>query len=207
MKKYDRSYLTKTVRHITAAWLIIGVLNAVRVLASAPDTDFIPQMHARLFLVIPAVTCVIPWILFSIVSFFILKTWGHFSKHAVRTMEKGLVKHDFADPYVLKSSGENFAIDSKDGRVAYVSNYAPYDFQCAAACDLCSIKADYARSLSGGIGGVYFSFIHQGQETRIHTFISNRSYSRNNPRIVSGMEKANMYVALLTKAAAGEQLD
>ena len=97
----------------------------------------------------------------------------------------------------FKTSNAYLAIDGVDGRIAYVSNHNPLEFQMAEAKDLQNIKTDLMKGPLGGATAVYFSFIYNGKKTKVHTFLSNQAYNLKSKEIMEGISKADMYVNLL----------
>ena len=60
----------------------------------------------------------------------------------VLSVRVGLEEHHFQDVSTFKTSNAYLAIDGVDGRIAYVSNHNPLEFQMAEVKDLQNIKTD-----------------------------------------------------------------
>lgn len=129
--------------------------------------------------------------------------WGGFSRRSKKTFERGLEENHFLEVSTFKTSNAFLAIDGTDGRVGYVANMNPGEFQMAQAKELENIKVDYMRAL-GGASAVYFAFTYKGKQTKVYTFLSNRAYSMSSDAVTEGTEKAQIYVDILTRAKNAE---
>lgn len=58
------------------------------------------------------------------------------------SVRAGLEEHHFQDVSTFKTSNAYLAIDGVDGRIVYVSNHNPLEFQMAEVKDLQNIKTD-----------------------------------------------------------------
>lgn len=125
--------------------------------------------------------------------------WGGFSHRSKKTFEKGLEEHHFQDVSTFKTSNAFLAIDGTDGKVGYVANMNPGEFQLAQAKELENIKMDYMKVL-GGASAVYFAFTYKGKQTKVYTFLSNKAYAMSSRQVTEGTEKAELYVDILTRA-------
>ena len=125
--------------------------------------------------------------------------WGGFSRRSKKTFEKGLEENHFQDVSTFKTSNAFLAIDGTDGKIGYVANMNPGEFQLAQAKELENIKMDYMKAL-GGASAVYFAFTYKGKQTKVYTFLSNRAYAMSSRQVTEGTEKAELYVDILTRA-------
>lgn len=133
----------------------------------------------------------------------LMLSWGGSGKKSKKTFDEGLEQHNFKDISTFKTSNAYLAIDGSDGRVAYVSNHNPMEFQVAEVSDLSKIKTDMMRGPLGGASAVFFSFVYRGQRTKVYTFLSNRAFSLKSGEILEATAKADMYVDLLKGMQAG----
>ena len=149
------------------------------------------------FMTVMLVTfCVIACFL-GVVFCAIYLSWSGSGKKSKKTFDEGLKERHFQDISTFEPSNAYLAIDGVDGRIAYVSNHNPTEFQMAEVKDLQDIKTDMMKGPLGGATAVYFSFIYNGKKTKVHTFLSNQAYNLKSKEIMEGISKADMYVNLL----------
>lgn len=124
---------------------------------------------------------------------------------ARKTMEKHSKKENFekSSTFVTDGSftiGAIVKIDENTGRVAYVSNWNPYEFQIVQAKDLTNIKSSYIKAPLGGTQYVYFEFYYKNKRVRIPTFTSRYVFSLQSQAVLEGISKADAFCDLLTNA-------
>lgn len=189
MKKVDGKYLLKQMIVVVIVAIAIGVLSGVLLKASNLFGD-ISGGAIVTFMVILMLVVGIP-------GYAIYFAWGGSDMKAYETFMKGLAEHNFQNVSKFKTSNAHLAIDGIDGRIAYVANYNPYEFQLAELKDINNIRTDVMKGPLGGATAVWFSFIYNGRKTKVYTFLSNQAYSMQSREILEGISKADMYVKLL----------
>lgn len=117
-----------------------------------------------------------------------------------KTMEKNSELANFHDYATFYSSGAIIRIEKSTGRIAYVSNMNPFQFQQISAKDITDIKSDYIKGPLGGTSYVYFEFGYLDKKVRIPTFTSNNAYSLNSSEVLEGISKADKYAEILQNA-------
>lgn len=121
---------------------------------------------------------------------------------ADKTMEKNSELANFQGYTTFYSAGATIRIEKGTGRIAYVSNMNPFQFQLVSAKDITDIKSDYIKGPLGGTSYVYFEFNYLGKKVRIPTFTSNNAYSLNSEEVLEGISKADRYAEILENAQA-----
>ncbi|MBO4687429.1 MAG: hypothetical protein J5636_02865 [Clostridiales bacterium] len=150
-------------------------------------------------------------IAFSIIALFFLwlvsmsATNSYSGKIARKTMQKGAEAEQFgqcstftaAAPYTL---GQILKIDSKTGRVAYVSYQNPKQFQLVHARELTNITSSYVKGPFGGTRYVYFEFYYKNKRVRFATFTSRSMYSLKSKQVLEAISKGDMFRDILLRA-------
>lgn len=75
----------------------------------------------------------------------------------------------------------------------------PKEFQIAEAKDLSNIRTGTQGGALGGVTMVYFAFEYKGVTTKVHTFMTNGSYSKTSEEVLEEISKADMYVDMLNR--------
>ena len=189
MKKVDASYILKQMllRAILATVLGLAIEIAMCIAWDGPML-FGPTMT---FIVI----C---WVIVFIV-YGLHMAWGGSDKAAGKTFDAGLEEHQFREVSTFSTSNAFLAIDGVDGRIAYVSNYNPKEFQIAQVKDVSRIESGMNKGPLGGATAVYFSFMYKNKKTKIFTFLTNSAYSLKSAEVIEAVSRADMYVDMLKK--------
>ncbi len=117
-----------------------------------------------------------------------------------KTIEKQAAQNGFVNYSRFRSNGAVLLIDEQAGRIAYVANQNPYEFQVISAKDIYDIKSSYKKGPLGGTGYVYFEFFCNNKRVRIPTFTSNQMYSLKSAYVLEGISKADTYCEILQSA-------
>lgn len=94
------------------------------------------------------------------------------------------------------------AIDVKEGKLAVVGRYNPFQVQYLDASRITSAEVKDGRGVTGGTSLVSFVFCVDGMKFKIPTFSSNRCYNMKSNEVIRGIEKAEKQVELLLAAKA-----
>lgn len=117
-----------------------------------------------------------------------------------KTLEKGSEEHNFRDYSTFYSSGATIRIEENTGKIAYVSNQNPFEFQVISAKDISHIRSSYMKGPLGGTSYVYFEFFYNKKRTRVPTFTSNQAYSMQSSEVLTAISKADAYCEILENA-------
>ena len=119
---------------------------------------------------------------------------------AEKTLEKGTQEHNFRNYSTFYSSGASIRIEENTGKIAYVSNQNPFEFQVISAKDISNIRSSYIKGPLGGTSYVYFEFFYNKKRTRVPTFTSNQAFSMNSSEVITAISKADAYCEILENA-------
>ena len=119
---------------------------------------------------------------------------------AEKTLEKGTQEHNFRNYSTFYSSGASIRIEENTGKIAYVSNQNPFEFQVISAKDISNIRSSYIKGPLGGTSYVYFEFFYNKKRTRVPTFTSNQAFSMNSTEVFTAISKADAYCEILENA-------
>lgn len=189
MKKVDAGYMVKQILMIAVFATVLGIAAVVGL--SIAFDDHIRYDNMMTFIVIA-------WIVVFIV-YGLRMAWGGSDRASEKTFDAGLDEHQFREVSTFSTSNAFLAIDGVDGRIGYVSNYNPKEFQIAQVKDLNRIEAGMNKGPLGGATAVYFSFIYNNVPTKIYTFLTNSAYSLKSAEVIEAVSKADMYVDMLKK--------
>jgi len=131
------------------------------------------------------------------------------NKFTQRIMEKTIAENAEANGFyncsTFTTHNAILKIDAEHGKIAYVCNLNPTEFQVISAKNITDIKSDYQKAPLGGTAYVYFQFVYEGVRIRIPTFTAIHCvYSLQSAEVLEGISKADAYAELLqrTKNAA-----
>lgn len=119
---------------------------------------------------------------------------------AEKTMENNSKEKKFSQYNTFYSSGAIIRIDEPTGRIAYVSNQNPFEFQMISATDISKIRTYYMKGPLGGTSYVCFEFVYNGKRVRIPTFTSDKPYSMESSEVLTAISKADAYCKILQNA-------
>lgn len=122
-----------------------------------------------------------------------------------RIMDKTIVRNAEANGFGCCSTfithNAVLMINEQTGKIAYVCNLNPTEFQVISARDITDIKSDYNKAPMGGTTYVYFQFVYRGTRIRIPTFTAIHCvYSLQSGEVLEGISKADAYAELLERA-------
>lgn len=135
----------------------------------------------------------------SVIIWALRLSWGGSSSKASDTFDEGLVKNEFKQYVTFQANDGFLAIDGVDGRVGYVANLNPKQFQIARADQISEVKSDYIRAPFGGTSGVYFSFKFNGKVTKNYTYLTNGNASLKSEAVMDAIAKADYYAEILSQ--------
>lgn len=121
-------------------------------------------------------------------------------RFAEKTMEKYSKEKKFTQYNTFYSSGAIIRIDENTGRIAYVANQNPFEFQMISARDISKIRTHYIKGPLGGTSYVCFEFVYNGKRVKIPTFTSNQVYSMESSEVLTAISKADAYCEILQNA-------
>lgn len=138
-------------------------------------------------------------LIFWIISFaYGNKLMAHIS---AKTIEKNAFKQGFDKAYRFSSFNSDIMIDVLNGRIAYISHFAPYSFQVVNAKDIINIGFDHSKMISTTMTHyVYFQFTYQSKQFRLPTFRSKQIRPISSPNVQEALQTAERYSLLLQSA-------
>ncbi len=118
-----------------------------------------------------------------------------------KTVKKNAAKHNFDKAYTFYTNNATLMIDTAGGRIAYISNLDPWEFQMISAKDIADIKNDYKKGVFPGTTHyVYFQFSYQGKAMKFPTFTSKRYRSLTMDKVQEGLKNAAACAEILRAA-------
>lgn len=186
MKKYNLKFFVIQMAIIVGISLAVGLFFGLR--SNSPLAMIILLTGFFTFLI-------------SIFYFFV---YGSVitDRFTMRTEKKYSEERGYADCETFYSNSEILKINEKDGKIAYIANQNPFEFQEVSAADISGIRTGYIKGPLGGTSYVYFEFVYKGKKKRIATFTSNSAYSMNSEEVVEGISKADYFCEVLNNAKA-----
>lgn len=121
-------------------------------------------------------------------------------KLAERTERKYSEERGYANCQTFYSSAEIFKVNVEKGKIAYIANQNPLEFQEISAAELTNVKSGYVPGPFGGTSYVYFEFMYQKQRKRIATFTSNQPYSLDSGEVAEALDKADYFCDVINQA-------
>ena len=144
-----------------------------------------------------------PVFFIGVVFFFLIIIWlislatGGSSRKSEKTFNENIAAHNFQKAVIFETNDGFLAIDRVDGRIGYVSNHNPKEFQMANRSEISDIQSSYVKGPLGGTTMVYFSFRYNNKVTRIPTLISNQALSLKSDAVLEAISKADSYAEYL----------
>lgn len=184
MKKFSPKFLVIQILVIFAISLIVGICVGINSVNPVPG--------------IIGVTIFVAFV----VSIFYFALFGHIltDKIAMKTERKYSAERGYSNSETFYSSAEIFKVNVENGKIAYIANQNPLEFQEISAADLTDVKTGYFPGPLGGTSYVYFEFMYQGKKKRIATFKSNQAYSLQSGEVMEAMSKADYFCEIINKA-------
>lgn len=132
------------------------------------------------------------------------------NKFTRRIMDKTIAENAEANGFyncsTFTTHNAILKIDAEHGKIAYICNLNPTEFQVISAKNITDIKSDYQKAPLGGTAYVYFQFVYEGMRIRIPTFTAIHCvYSLQSAEVLEGISKADAYAELLQRAKAAAQ--
>ena len=120
-------------------------------------------------------------------------------------IDNTVLKHAAANGFgycsTFTTHNAKLLIHAEAGKIAYVCNLNPTEFQVISAKEITDIKSDYIKAPLGGTTYVYFQFVYNGTRIRIPTFTATHCvYSLQSAEVLEGISKADAYAELLQRA-------
>lgn len=182
MKKVDLKFLLAQIGILAAVSLVIGWIISI---ANGEATN--PEMIIPMFLMF-----------FFILGCIYMGLSSLFTRKLVKkTINAKAAENGFANCSTFHGSGAVLKINEQAGKIAYVANQNPFEFQVISAKDIYDIKSSYKKGPLGGTGYVYFEFYYNKKRVRIPTFTSNQMYSLKSAQVLEGISKADTYCEIL----------
>ena len=117
------------------------------------------------------------------------------------TILKHAVDNGFGYCSTFTTHNAKLLINAEAGKIAYVCNLNPTEFQVVSAKEITNIKSDYIKAPLGGTTYVYFQIVINGTRIRIPTFTATHCvYSLQSGEVLEGISKADAYAELLQRA-------
>lgn len=121
-------------------------------------------------------------------------------KLASKTEAKYSRERGFANCETFYSSSEIFKVNVETGKIAYIANQNPFEFQEINASELTDVKTGYFPGPLGGTSYVYFEFKYKNKRKKIATFQSNQPYSLKSGEVVEAISKADYFCEIINQA-------
>ncbi|MGN0341664.1 MAG: hypothetical protein ACI4DO_02625 [Roseburia sp.] len=129
-------------------------------------------------------------------------------KMVTKTIKKKAHENGFDKYASFSTDTEILLIDVENGRMAYVANHNPNEFQIVNPANITEEETGYVKCPFGGTNFVYFSFKYCGKKKKIGTFRSRNPYLLKSAEVLEAMSKADYYCEAIkasrAKALAGE---
>ena len=123
-----------------------------------------------------------------------------------KAMEKTLDAHGFTRNQTFLGRGQTVVVDQRQGMVALLFFWNPFTLYCFPASRITDVWAEDGAGGAGFLRGtsqVGFLFRVDGVKVRVNTFISNQRWKMEDPRVLEGISKADMWVQVLERARQG----
>lgn len=185
MKKVDFKFLMAQVGILAAVSLVIGWIICI---VNGEATNF--AMIIPMFLLF----------LFILACLYAGLSSLFTDKLVAKTIKENAAKNGFENCSTFYGKSATVKIDERTGRIAFVANQNPFEFQVISARDIYDIKSSYKKGPLGGTGYIYFEFYYNKKRVRIPTFTSNQMYSLKSKQVLEGISKADTYCELLQNA-------
>lgn len=186
MKKFNLKFLMLQIGIILAISLIVGIclgIHSVNPVANVIGLTIFAAVILGMF-------------------YFLIFARMITDKMATKTERKYSAEKGFSNSETFYSSSEIFKVNVENGKIAYIANQNPLEFQELSASDITDIKTGYVPGPLGGTSYVYFEFVYQGKRSKIATFKSNQAYSLQSGEVMEAMSKADYFCEILNKAKA-----
>ncbi|WP_343208673.1 hypothetical protein [Anaerolentibacter hominis] len=121
--------------------------------------------------------------------------WGSLSSPFVKRTAKRLNEYPYQFNSSFKSRGGTLYIDVNKGMLGFISAYNPFEIQIFSAS-----RIDRIKTIASTMTGIRFVFYLDGKKITMPTLISNRMVSTKSGIGAEAVEKADLYVSLLTEA-------
>lgn len=187
MKKVNGKYLLTVFAIFLAISIAIGYIGAIA--GGAKDIVYAGNWFAALLFI-------------GFLFFYCFMGEIITDRFVSKTMEKNSKEANFQDYSTFYSSGATIRIEEGTGRIAYVSNQNPFQFQVVSAKDITDIKSNYIKGPFGGTRYVYFEFAYLNKKVRIPTFTSRNMYSLESEEVLEAISKADRFAEMLENAKA-----
>lgn len=118
----------------------------------------------------------------------------------MKTEDKYSGEKGYVNCETFYSHSEIFMVDVERGKIAYIANQNPYEFQEVNAAELTDAKSGYIPAPLGGTSYVYFEFKCNGKRKRIPTFTSSQPYMLKSGEVLEGLSKADYFCEVINQA-------
>ncbi len=174
------------------------ILNIIVVFGGAAVIAGIAHMIEMDFFSVFAVVAVMFATIHTIFNF----SNNTFTDHMVaKTVKKNAAKYNFDKAYTFYTNNATVMIDTVGGRIAYISNLNPWEFQMISAKDIADIKNDYKKGVFFETTHyVYFQFSYQGKVMKFPTFTSKRYRPLAMDKVQEGLKNAAACAEILRAA-------
>lgn len=117
-----------------------------------------------------------------------------------KTEEKYSQEKGYRNCESFYTHSEIFKVDVERGKIAYIANQNPYEFQEFSAAQLTDVKTGYMPAPLGGTTFVYFEFRCNGKRKKIPTFTSRQPYLLKSGEVLEAMSKADYFCEVINQA-------
>lgn len=129
-------------------------------------------------------------------------------KQKKKAMEKRLAAEGFGQTHTFYGKGCTVVADIRQGKLALLFFWNPMELYVLPASRVGKTWTDDGAAGAGfmkGTSRVSFLFMVDSVKIRVDTFISNQRWKMNDPKVLEGVSKADMWAQVLeaAKAAAG----
>lgn len=185
MKKVDFKFLAI---EIAVLYVLCVVLANVFILLAGDTPNLIVSMILAVIYLIPV----------SIIYF----CYGSFvnKKLANKTIQEHASENGFINFNTFQGVGATVLVDEAAGKLAYISNRNPFEFQVVSAREITDVKSTYDKGPFGGTRYVYFQFYYQNVKYKVATFSSRNMASLQSTDVLEAISKGDAFVESINNA-------
>ena len=124
-------------------------------------------------------------------------------KQKKKKMMKQLDGQGFARNHTFYGRGQTVVVDQQQGKVALLFFWNPFVLYVFPASRISNAWTEDGAGGSGFLRGtsrVSFLFQIDGVKVRVDTFTSNQRWKMEDPKVLEGISKADLWVQVLTQA-------
>ncbi len=127
-------------------------------------------------------------------------------KIAINTIKKNAASHNFSNYDSFRGINTIILVDKLTGKLAYISNRNPFEFQVVSTRDITNAKSSYNKGPLGGTRYVYFEFYYQNKKHKIPTFVSRNMRNLKSESVLHAISIGDSFVESI-RHANGENIN